>query len=745
MDAAVIELDPLADPVGAPADDDHLPFCRRTGFVLRLIGGVVVRGVGLEFRRAGVDELVDGDDPGIVTAATDLLLREVPEIAEGAVGEAEPLCLEKQLRRGRCISQLLLCLNQGLDLVEKPGVDLGQAPDLRQRHPVAEGRGDVKQAERIRYGELLLQEFGGTDIRRQIDHQAEPLDLQGTDRLLEGLPEGPADRHRLADRFHGGGQEVLRLGELFEGPAGDLHDAVVDRRLEGGHRLPGDVVGDLIEGVTHGEFGGDLGDGKTRRLRGERRGAGDAGVHLDDDHLARVRVDGELDVGAARFDADLAHDGDRRVPHPLVLDVGERLGGGDGDRLARMDPHGIHVLDGTDDDHVVRLVAHHLQLVLLPAQGRLFEHDLVDHGGVEPALGDLGQLLPVIGDAAPRSTQGEGGTDDDGKSDPGGDGKDVVQRTGEAALGDAEPDLFHGRPEELAILRLVDDWQRRPDHLDAVFFKDARLRHGDRGVEPRLAAQRGEQRIGALLGDDLFHRFRRDRLDIGPVGRFGVGHDRRRVGVDEDHLVPLLLERLAGLGPGVVELAGLADDDRPGADDQDFLNVRSFRHPISASFFLSYTCHPNPSHVFAGAVDIFRPCASSFRCRKTNSRPAGAQTCFPSTASLRWQGAPENLQCAPLEDMFRIPVALILFFLSLSSAQGSAGGTICRDLEIFSGPLCAQRSVRRENCLSASARVFSRQRSEQLQGRKKILSGLGSYLQTLLPLTPTRSCSAASS
>jgi hypothetical protein len=42
--------------------------------------------------------------------------------------------------------------------------------------------------------------------------------------------------------------------------------------------------------------------------------------------------------------------------------------------------------------------------------------------------------------------------------------------------------------------------------------------------------------------------------------------------------IALLLERLARLRAGIVELAGLADDDRTGADDQDRLEVSSFWH-----------------------------------------------------------------------------------------------------------------------------------------------------------------------
>ena len=39
--------------------------------------------------------------------------------------------------------------------------------------------------------------------------------------------------------------------------------------------------------------------------------------------------------------------------------------------------------------------------------------------------------------------------------------------------------------------------------------------------------------------------------------------------------MPSAAQHPAGLGAGVVELAGLADDDRPGADDQDdWMSVR---------------------------------------------------------------------------------------------------------------------------------------------------------------------------
>lgn len=57
------------------------------------------------------------------------------------------------------------------------------------------------------------------------------------------------------------------------------------------------------------------------------------------------------------------------------------------------------------------------------------------------------------------------------------------------------------------------------------------------------------------------------------MGEVGVGHDGGRVGVDEHHLVSFLDERLASLCAGVVELARLADDDGPSAENHDLLDA----------------------------------------------------------------------------------------------------------------------------------------------------------------------------
>src|SRR5690606_40974359 len=64
-------------------------------------------------------------------------------------------------------------------------------------------------------------------------------------------------------------------------------------------------------------------------------------------------------------------------------------------------------------------------------------------------------------------------------------------------------------------------------------------------------------------------------------GDVGIGHDRRRIGVDQDDAVALFAQGLAGLGPRIVELAGLADNDRSSPDDEDGFDVCAFGHKAS--------------------------------------------------------------------------------------------------------------------------------------------------------------------
>ena len=128
-------------------------------------------------------------------------------------------------------------------------------------------------------------------------------------------------------------------------------------------------------------------------------------------------------------------------------------------------------------------------------------------------------------------------------------------------------DLDHLALEALAVFGQLDRVERRAEQLDGVALQDAGFGEFDREVEPGLPAQRRQQRVGALARDDRFDRRDRQRLEVDGVGDLGIGHDRRRIRVDEDDAVAFLAQRTARLNAGVIELGGLTDDDRSRADD----------------------------------------------------------------------------------------------------------------------------------------------------------------------------------
>ena len=158
----------------------------------------------------------------------------------------------------------------------------------------------------------------------------------------------------------------------------------------------------------------------------------------------------------------------------------------------------------------------------------------------------------------------------------------LVEALGDAAGGDARgrcdasPRRTACDPRRWRSRRAVAPISSTPYFSSAP---DSRQRHRD--VERRLAAHRRENRVRPLLLDDQLDELRRHRLDVRPIRELRIGHDRRRVRVDENDLVALFLQRLRRLRAGVIELGGLPDDDRAGADHENAVQVSSSRHSAS--------------------------------------------------------------------------------------------------------------------------------------------------------------------
>ena len=188
--------------------------------------------------------------------------------------------------------------------------------------------------------------------------------------------EAVVDGHDLAGRLHLGAEGVVGINELIERPARELDDAVVERRLKARLGLAGNGVRDFVQTVADRDFRGDLCNRVAGRLGSQRGGTGTRGftsmTAYSKDSVERV-----LHV-AATLDAQLGDDVERGGAEHLILLVAQGLRRRNNDRVAGVDADRVNVLHVTDGDGVALVVAHDLELDLLPAGDALLDQNFVN-------------------------------------------------------------------------------------------------------------------------------------------------------------------------------------------------------------------------------------------------------------------------------------------------------------------------------------------------------------------------------
>ena len=243
-----------------------------------------------------------------------------------------------------------------------------------------------------------------------------------------------------------------------------------------------------------------------------------------------------------------------------------------------MHAHRVDILNRTHDDAIIRLVADNFHFVFFPAENAFLDQHLICRRRIDAALDNLDEFRLVVRDAAASSAHREGRPDNRRQADISERLERLRQGFDLVRTRRIKPDLCHGIAEQFTVFRLVDRFGCGPDHLDIVFFEYTHFLERERAIERRLPAHGRQQCVGAFLLDDLGDDFRRDWLDIGAMRHVRIGHDRGRIGIDQNDPVALFLERLDGLRARIIKLAGLSDHNRTRADDQDRGNICAFGH-----------------------------------------------------------------------------------------------------------------------------------------------------------------------
>ena len=159
-----------------------------------------------------------------------------------------------------------------------------------------------------------------------------------------------------------------------------------------------------------------------------------------------------------------------------------------------MHAHGIEIFNGADDDDVVREIAHHLELVLLPAEHALFDQAFVHRREIETARQNLHQLFAVVGNAAARSAQRKAWPDENRKADLAGEVEPVAKIVDQRGLRHLESDANHRILEKQTVFGLLDGLKLRANQLYVIAIKNAGIGKIDSEIQGRLTADRRQQR-----------------------------------------------------------------------------------------------------------------------------------------------------------------------------------------------------------------------------------------------------------
>ena len=343
--------------------------------------------------------------------------------------------------------------------------------------------------------------------------------------------------------------------EFTQIPARNFANHIVEGRLEErAGRLRYRVL-QVEETVAQAQLCGDKRQRVARRFRSQSRRAGEAGVHLDDTIVFRLRVVGILYVTFAH-DADVADDADGQLAELVVVGVGEGLRRRNHDTLAGVDAQRVEVLHVTDRDAVVEAVAHHLVFHFLPALQTLLHQDLRREG--EGFFRQHIQLLFVVAEAGTQATEGIRRADNHRIAQFGSSPARIGNILDRLALNRLHLYLVELLDKQLAVFRIHDGLHRCAQYPDVVFLQDTALVERHAAVQRRLPAERQQDTVGTFLGDYFFHEERGNGQEVNRIRHTFGGLHGRDVRVDKDRLDAFLPNRLQRLRAGIVELAGLA-------------------------------------------------------------------------------------------------------------------------------------------------------------------------------------------
>lgn len=543
VDSTPVKLNGASNTVDTASQNDDTVVIEADIVGGSVVGGVKVVGVGRELGGEGVDLLNPGPDTEGLAAGANVVLGGANELRDLLVRETKLLGLQQDLlleaEEAADVLELVVAVNDVLELVQEPLVDLGQLVNLVNgvvlvKHSLANSQPAAVGG--------VLQDF--VEVLEVVTLEANEAGVNLADSLLERLLEGTTDSHDFTDGLHGTANVAVDMLELAQIPPGDLGDDVVQTGLEVGSSGLGNRVGKLGEGVSQTDLGSSVSQGVTSGLGGQSRGTRETSVDLNDTVVKAIGLQSVLDVTFTN-DTQVADNLDSSGTEHVVLLIRQGLTGSNDDTVTGVDTKGVEVLHVANSDAVVVSIADNLILDFLPATERLLDQNLGRKG--QGARGQVLQLLGVGSETGTQTTQSVGRTDDDGVSNSLSSLQGLVDGADRNGFGDGDVDLVQGLGEKITVLTGLQGLDAGSQNANTVALEDTHAVHLHTQVQGGLTTEREEDTIGSLPLNDIGDILGGNGEVVHFIRELVIGLNRRNVGVDQDGLDTGLLEGLESL------------------------------------------------------------------------------------------------------------------------------------------------------------------------------------------------------
>src|SRR5690606_17222869 len=212
-----------------------------------------------------------------------------------------------------------------------------------------------------------------------------------------------------------------------------------------------------------------------------------------------------------------------------------------------MHTHRIKVLDRANNDDVAYVISQQLEFVFLPPENTLFNKYFVNRRSMKSAVKRFVEIFRTANKPTACSAECERRANYQREPNFLGNFLPLKERSRGRTFASTYTKFLHLEPEFLAVFRRFNGLDVYTDDANTIVLPYARFVTFYTQVQCRLATHGRKYRVDVMLFENFSDRLLRKGLEINVVGNHLVGHDCRRIGIDQDDLDTLLSQRACSL------------------------------------------------------------------------------------------------------------------------------------------------------------------------------------------------------